>query len=273
LFAVGDTVEVGGLQGAPQHNGKQGVVQRFDAEKGRYVLKIAGMKKPLAVKPGNLTMSKPLEKGFLDSAAAKKSSTGKKKGKGKKADDDDIIEIVTPKFKEAQQESQWKLDEVQQALGAASAKQSEWMNGDFLSRFQNNPRLMRGFADPRCQKAMQEMQEDAEAASKKYANDKQVTEFLREFMGLMGDHFSNIADDKDRKEKEEAEKKAKEEEAAQAASPLNDPKVKEIMSDPEFQPILQMCGQPGYFTRFMSDPRYAPKLQYLLDKNVFQMHT
>ena len=119
MFGVGDTVEVGGLQGAPQHNGKQGVVQRFDAEKGRYVLKIAGMKKPLAVKPGNLTMSKPLEKGFLDSAAAKKSSTGKKKGKGKKADDDDIIEIVTPKFKEAQEESQWKLDEVQQALGAS----------------------------------------------------------------------------------------------------------------------------------------------------------
>ena len=49
--------------------------------------------------------------------------------------------------------------------------------------------------------------------------------------------------------------------------------VKEIMSDPEFQPILQMCGQPGYFTKFMHDPRYAPKLQYLLDKNVFQMHT
>jgi hypothetical protein len=273
LFAVGDTVEVGGLQGAPQHNGKQGVVQRFDAEKGRFVLKIAGMKKPLAVKPGNLAMSKPLEKGFLDSAAAKKSSSGTKKGKGKQDDDVDTIEIVTPKFKEAEQESKWKLDEVQQALGAATAKQSEWMNGDFMSRFQNNPRLMRGFADPRCQKAMAEMQEDPEAASKKYADDKMITEFLREFMGLMGDHFSNLAEDSESKAKEEAEKKAKEEHAALAASPLNDPKVKEIMSDPEFQPILQMCGQPGYFTRFMSDPRYAPKLQYLLDKNVFQMHT
>ena len=78
-FKVGDTVEVGGLQGAPQHNGKLGIVQKFDAEKGRYVLQIKGMKKPLAVKPGNLTLSKPLEKGFLDSAAAKKPAKGKKK--------------------------------------------------------------------------------------------------------------------------------------------------------------------------------------------------
>eukprot|EP01046_Picozoa_sp_COSAG06_P028365 COSAG06_NODE_2549_length_6687_cov_142.924256_1_plen_372_part_00 len=279
LFAVGDTVEVGGLQGAPQHNGKLGVVQRFDAEKGRFVLKIAGMKKPLAVKPGNLTMSKPLAKGFLDSAAAAKEPKGKKGKKGKKDDDDDVIEIVTPKFKEAEQDSKWKLDEVQQALGAATEKQSEWMNGDFMSRFQKNPRLMKGFTDPRCQKAMAEMQEDPEAASKKYKDDKQVSEFLREFMGLMGDHFSNLADDADRKAKDEAEKKAKEEQAAQAQAqaaamgPMSDPKVQAIMSDPEFQPILQMCGQPGYFTRFMNDPRYGPKLQYLLDKNVFQMHT
>jgi len=54
-FDVGDTVEVGGLQGAPQHNGKQAVVQRFDVDKGRFVLKVAGLKKPLAVKPENLT--------------------------------------------------------------------------------------------------------------------------------------------------------------------------------------------------------------------------
>ena len=55
-FLVFPAVEVGGLQGAPQHNGKQGLVQEYNPEKGRYVLKIAGMKKPLAVKPGNLTL-------------------------------------------------------------------------------------------------------------------------------------------------------------------------------------------------------------------------
>ena len=56
LFAVGDTVEIGGLQGAPQHNGTKGVVRRFDKEKARYVVEVAGMKKPLAVKAKSLTL-------------------------------------------------------------------------------------------------------------------------------------------------------------------------------------------------------------------------
>ena len=52
-FAAGDLVEVAGLQAAPQHNGKRGEVLRFDVVKGRFVLKIPGMKK-LAVKPANV---------------------------------------------------------------------------------------------------------------------------------------------------------------------------------------------------------------------------
>jgi hypothetical protein len=53
-FEVGDAVEVHGLVGAAQHNGKQGVVRRFDTAKGRYVLQLPGTEKPLAVKPANL---------------------------------------------------------------------------------------------------------------------------------------------------------------------------------------------------------------------------
>ena len=44
----------------------------------------------------------------------------------------------------------------------------------------------------------------AEQAAQKYQNDKQVSEFLREFMGLMGDHFGNLADEADAKERKEA---------------------------------------------------------------------
>ena len=56
LFAVGDTVQIGGLQGAPQHNGKQGVVRRFNEKKGRYVVEVVGLKKPLSVKLESLTL-------------------------------------------------------------------------------------------------------------------------------------------------------------------------------------------------------------------------
>ncbi len=44
----------------------------------------------------------------------------------------------------------------------------------------------------------------AEQAAQKYQGDKQVSEFLREFMGLMGDHFGNLADEADAKERKEA---------------------------------------------------------------------
>ena len=37
----------------------------------------------------------------------------------------------------------------------------------------------------------------AEQAAQKYQGDKRVSEFLREFMGLMGDHFGNLADEAD----------------------------------------------------------------------------
>ena len=270
-FEVGDTVEIHGLTGAAHHNGKTGVVRSFDAVKGRYAVALTngGGKKPLAIKPANLSKHKPLPKGFFDSAAAKK---GGKKKAGKRREpepepDDDIIEVVTPKFKESQEKSALELDEVQRAMKAANEKQSEWMNDDFMSRFSKNPRLMKGFQDPRCQKAMEEMQKDPKAASAKYANDPEIKEFLREFMGLMGDHFGNLAD--------EADKKAQEAAPAQAAAagPMADPQVQAIMSDPEFMPILQQCQQPGYFTRYMQDPRYAPRLQFLLDKGVFNLNT
>ena len=45
------------------------------------------------------------------------------------------------------------------------------------------------------------------------------------------------------------------------------------MNDVEFQPVLQACQQPGHFTRFMHDPRYAPRLQLLIDRGVFQMQS
>ena len=64
-FVVGDTVKIHGLTGAAQHNGKTGVVQSFDATKGRYAVALTnGKKKPLAIKPINLARHPPLPKGF-----------------------------------------------------------------------------------------------------------------------------------------------------------------------------------------------------------------
>ena len=70
-FVVGDTVEIHGLTGAAQHNGKTGVVQGFDEAKGRYAVALTtGGKKPLAIKPANLAKHKPPQEEESDGAVA-----------------------------------------------------------------------------------------------------------------------------------------------------------------------------------------------------------
>ena len=50
-FSDGTAMVIQGLQSAPQWNGRRGIVQEFDAEKGRYILNIKGRAKPLGLKP------------------------------------------------------------------------------------------------------------------------------------------------------------------------------------------------------------------------------
>ena len=44
-----------------------------------------------------------------------------------------------------------------------------------------------------------------------------------------------------------------------------------ILKDPDMQRVLSECQQPGYMNRYMRDPRYGPKLQYLLGMGVFNV--
>ena len=55
---VGCTVEIHGLVGAAIHNGKTGVVERFDEEKGRWGVRLS-KDVVLGVKPDNLTVKAP----------------------------------------------------------------------------------------------------------------------------------------------------------------------------------------------------------------------
>jgi ankyrin repeat protein len=53
-LAAGTAVEIDGLVGAPQHNGKFGIVEGFDATKGRYVVRVIGEAITMNLKPVNL---------------------------------------------------------------------------------------------------------------------------------------------------------------------------------------------------------------------------
>ena len=61
LLAKGDSVEVDGLVGAPQHNGQTGVVVKWNPSKQRYIVQMhaeaeegAEAAKPIALKPANV---------------------------------------------------------------------------------------------------------------------------------------------------------------------------------------------------------------------------
>ena len=75
-FAAGEKVQVIGLKGAPQHNGKRGEVLSFDRGKGRYLVRLdskatqAQTPKPLGIKPPNLLrVCEPRDTGPLWSGA------------------------------------------------------------------------------------------------------------------------------------------------------------------------------------------------------------
>ena len=196
---------------------------------------------------------KPIKKGFFDAPAPKKKEKKKPRSTQatassvprsavNEADDDDIIEVKTPGIEAQDAMGGLQLPEVQAAMAGVKSKQKEWMNPAFMERFMKNPRLMHGFKDPVCQKAMAEMQENPAEAAKKYEGNPMVTEFLKEFMGLMGDHFHNIAEEK---EKEDA---AKTDAAWPTEGPMADPEVMNIMTGkfkyaPTDRPTCRQAGR------------------------------
>ena len=60
---AGDAVMLKGLKGAPQHNGKQGIIQEFDGAKARFVVKLDGTDVSFSLKPENLSRVVPNDAG------------------------------------------------------------------------------------------------------------------------------------------------------------------------------------------------------------------
>ena len=59
MLAVGTSVIVSGLAGAPELNDRTGVVEGFDDEKGRYAVRLEGRKRPAALRPQNCLAAVP----------------------------------------------------------------------------------------------------------------------------------------------------------------------------------------------------------------------
>ena len=79
----------------------------------------------------------------------------------------------------------------------------QWLNADLMSKIGKSPRLMAAFKDPATMKVLTEMGSKPEETIKKYGDNPQFRELIKEWTELMGGHFEEIGQ---KKQKEEEEK-------------------------------------------------------------------
>merc|ERR1712039_270679 len=125
-----------------------------------------------------------------------------------------------------------------------------------MNAMQSRPNLLTGMQNPRIQEAIQLMQKDPQGAHRKYKDDPEVMDFLKEFSGLMATHFDVLSKEEGSKPKTTSspapadnpvqiiQRDAASTKAAAAAPstleplPIDDPKVAAAFSDPEVQHLI-----------------------------------
>ncbi|KAK6171508.1 hypothetical protein SNE40_019684 [Patella caerulea] len=129
-----------------------------------------------------------MKKGFLFG-----SSSNTKKNKSKSVSNTDDIPFVKSKEPE---KSDLNLDEVQEAMKASENifQNREWVTDDLLKKVEKNETVFSKLSNPEFAKAITEFQTNPQAAMMKYANNSEMQNFLKEFCGIMGDHFSSFAE-------------------------------------------------------------------------------
>lgn len=206
-----------------------------------------------------------------------------------KTDNETIPTIV----KKKEDKKPLVFDEVQKAMQdddnptLKQLRQGEWVTPDLMNVFQNNAIISAGLRNPKCTAAMQLMQQDPKEAQKRFANDREVDIFLREFGKVMASHFEKLDVQQQQKNRAEptkpakiieevgplqveAMKRAKDAQSTSVATTdkeqervnqiLEDPELREWLMDSNMQKILQECSDPSKFQHHMKDPVIAYRI-------------
>ena len=215
-----------------------------------------------------------------------------------------------------------RLQEVQDAMknsslggmlggSSAAATTDQILTGDaeLMQKIASNPRLAAGMRNPKFAAAMEALQSDPVAAMERFRDHPEIADFLREYCGVLGEHFTELGG-----EQEEAEATAKEKKGqtqngaprtpADSMGPLaeaamrreqerkargetdvpmsqdeeemmqriaSNPEMAEILMDPAMQIIMQECSLPGRMHAYMQHPQYGPKLRKLMEAGLLKM--
>jgi len=152
-----------------------------------------------------------------------------------------------------------RLPEVQEAVNSMKASLSDtktWLNEDMLQKVASNPRLAAGLQNPRLLKAMGEIQANPKLAKEKYGQDREIAEFYKSFMELMGNHLSGLAEAEEKQSKK----------AQQKAEP--DVQIQQRSMSHSGPSLGGRSVDPAAVQRWMSDPQIVAALN---DENTSKM--
>ena len=141
-------------------------------------------------------------------------------------------------------------------LNNLANNKQQWLNQELLMKIAQNPNLMRCFMDPRFSTVIQELQANPQECLKKYGNNPEFSNFIKEFSALMGDHFNNLAKN------------------PMAGNPnYTNPEVQEIVNDPKIKPILERLQKEGRLdmNEIQRDPYVASRFKVLIDKKILNI--
>ena len=141
-------------------------------------------------------------------------------------------------------------------LNNLANNKQQWLNQELLMKIAQSPNLMRCFMDPRFSTVIQELQTNPQECLKKYGNNPEFSNFIKEFSALMGDHFNNLAKN------------------PMAGNPnYNSPEVQEIVNDPKIKPILERLQKEGRIdmNEIQRDPYVASRFKVLIDKKILNI--
>ena len=141
-------------------------------------------------------------------------------------------------------------------LNNLANNKQQWLNQELLMKIAQNPNLMRCFMDPRFSTVIQELQTNPQECLKKYGNNPEFSNFIKDFSALMGDHFNNLAKN-----------------PIQGNPNYSTPEVQEIVNDPKIKPILERLQKEGKIdmNEIMRDPYVAAKFKILIDKKILNI--
>lgn len=123
-----------------------------------------------------------------------------------------LSNITTTNKNSTNNDDPLRLQEVQDALGNNNDFTKSISTPDLMNKISSNPKLLQGMSNPKMTAALEALKDDPKRAMEKFQNHPEVLDFIREFCGVIGTHFTDLGV----KQQEEKVEKVKEKEVQEA---------------------------------------------------------